>query len=189
MDISRPVQSRWLNPTSDVLRFRVALDHIEPTIWRLFDIPADAVLPVLSATILAAMGWKNYHLHQFRIGRLRFGMPLAEEPDIRLIDERRVNVAALFHDRGDECAYQYDFGDWWEHTVRLMDFFPREKGAKYPLLVDGARACPPEDFGGPHRYMEFLKSNQQLPRFDPAAFNLSAAGNRVRKIPLRRPYG
>ena len=183
----RPVHSRWLNPTADVMRFRVTLSHVEPAVWRVFDIPASVRLDVLSDTILAAMGWKNSHLHQFRIDRLSIGMNNVEDDDpYRSIKETDVFVAAAFRTRGDACLYQYDFGDWWEHTVQLLDFFARVKGEKYPLLVDGARACPPEDFGGPHRYMEFLNSGKEIPRFDPAAFNFTAARNRVRKVPLRR---
>lgn len=189
MDISRPIEHRWLNPDSDVMRFRVALDEIEPAIWRVFDIPANLRLPVLSDTILAAMGWKDYHLHQFCCGRLHFSMPHVDEPDpYRFIDEQQIFIASIFRDRGDTCGYEYDFGDWWRHTVQLLDFFPREKGVKYPLLVDGACACPPEDFGGPYRYTEFLQSGEQMPSFDPAAFNFVAARNRVRKVPLRPRY-
>lgn len=183
IDIPRAPQSRRLNPTADVMRFRVTLQHVEPAIWRVFDIPANLRLPVLSDTILEAMGWKNSHLHQFGVGRLRIGMRNPEGDDPYLsIDESDVYIAALFYDRGDTCVYQYDFGDWWQHTVQLLDFFPREKGEKYPLLVDGARACPPEDFGGPYVYMEFLNSGKQIPRFDPEAFNFTAARNRVRKV-------
>ena len=181
-----PPQRRWMIPDRDVMRFRVVLEHVQPPVWRVFDIPANVRLFVLSDAILAAMGWKNHHLHQFRFGRLRFTMPTEDDDPYRIIDERDVHVAALFHDRGDECGYQYDFGDWWEHTVQFMDFFEREKGAKYPLLVDGARACPPEDFGGPHRYMEFLQSGQRLPRFNPDEFNVTAARNRVARVRLRR---
>lgn len=185
----RPPQSKWLIPESDILRFRVTLQDIEPPIWRVFDLPANLRLPVLSATILAAMGWKNSHLHQFKVGRVIIGMRVPEDDDpYRSIKEDDVYIAALFRARGESCVYQYDFGDWWQHEVQLLDFFPREKGTKYPLLIDGARACPPEDFGGPHRYREALKSGKPIPRFDPDAFNFTAARNRVRKVPLRPLY-
>lgn len=186
--ITRAIEHRWLIPEQDVMRFRVVLKDVEPTIWRVFDVPANATLPVLSATILAAMGWKDYHLHQFRCGRLRFSLPDPDELDVRIIDERRIGIAAIFHVRGDECEYQYDFGDWWEHAVQMTDFFSREKGVKYPLLVDGARACPPEDFGGPHAYVEAFQSGSWPARFDPEAFNFTAARNRVKKVPLRPLY-
>ena len=175
---------QFLNPTADVFRFRVVLEHVEPAVWRVFDIPADARLPVLSDTLLAAMGWMDVHLHEFTVGRMRISPAAGDEDPYRIIDESSVFIAALFHDRGDSCGYQYDFGDWWEHTVQMVDFFPRVPGAKYPLLVDGARACPPEDFGGPHFYNELSQSGKTLPGFDPAAFDFDAASDRVRKVKL-----
>jgi hypothetical protein len=33
-----------------------------------------------------------------------------------------------------------------------------EPGAKYPRCVEGARACPPEDCGGPWGYANFLEA-------------------------------
>lgn len=184
---SLPSRRPYLDPMGDVFRFRVALNDVEPAIWRVFDIPADVTLPVLSDAILAAMGWKNRHLHQFRVRRLRFGVPDPEQSPFRVIDERSVFIAALFYERGDECVYQYDFGDWWEHTLQMMDFLERDDSVKYPLLVDGARACPPEDCGGPHRYSEFLQSGERLPRFDPYAFDLEAARKRLSRVSLRTP--
>lgn len=180
---------KFLNPPADVFRFRVMLNHVEPTIWRVFDVPANLRLPVLSDTILAAMGWKNKHLHLFRTGNITISPRYEDDDPFRTVDEYEVFIAAMFHVRGESCEYVYDLGDHWEHTVQMLDFFPREKGAKYPALVDGARACPPEDAGGPHMYSAFLKSGDSLPRFDPAEFNFVTARNRVRKVPLRPQYG
>jgi hypothetical protein len=35
---------------------------------------------------------------------------------------------------------------------------PREKNITYPRCIEGRRACPPEDCGGPYNYNDFLKS-------------------------------
>lgn len=52
--------------------------------------------------------------------------------------------------------YVYDFGDSWEHEIRLEKILPREK-RKYPACIAGKRACPPEDCGGIWGYEEFLE--------------------------------
>ena len=57
---------------------------------------------------------------------------------------------------GDQLKYVYDFGDDWRHVVSLEEILPRQKGVDYPLCVDGARACPPEDCGGTRGYENFL---------------------------------
>ena len=54
--------------------------------------------------------------------------------------------------------YKYDFGDDWEHEVLFEGYPPVEKGRKYPLCLEGQRACPPEDVGGVYGYQEYLET-------------------------------
>ena len=58
---------------------------------------------------------------------------------------------------GAAIQYDYDFGDGWEHDVVLEAIAPRQKERRYPLCVDGARACPPEDCGGVPGYEDLLE--------------------------------
>ena len=58
----------------DVFELRVALRHVEPTIWRSVRVPADAPLGVLHDVLQVAFGWTNSHLHDFHVGDIRFGM-------------------------------------------------------------------------------------------------------------------
>ena len=57
---------------------------------------------------------------------------------------------------GDQAFYQYDFGDDWQHEVLYEGSPPLEKGKKYPICLEGERACPPEGVGGVWSYPEFL---------------------------------
>jgi hypothetical protein len=52
--------------------------------------------------------------------------------------------------------YLYDFGDGWEHSVRIERITDAVPGIVYPRLIDAAGRCPPEDVGGPWGYREFL---------------------------------
>ena len=45
--------------------------------------------------------------------------------------------------------YIYDFGDNWEHTVKVEAIAAPELQNAYPRLVNAQRRCPPEDVGGP----------------------------------------
>jgi hypothetical protein len=89
--------------------------------------------------------------------------------------------------------YEYDFGDGWEHEVLFEGFPPAEKGVRHPLCVEGERACPPEDVGGPHGYQEYVramanprhKQHQEFLEwngpFDPEKFDAQAATKEMRK--------
>lgn len=52
--------------------------------------------------------------------------------------------------------YEYDFGDLWEHEIRVEATLERESGKAYPVCIAGTRAGPPEDIGGPRGYDALL---------------------------------
>ncbi len=56
------------------------------------------------------------------------------------------------------AEYVYDFGDNWEHKIRLEKILPGEKCAVYPVCIKGKRACPPEDCGGLWGYSDILEA-------------------------------
>ena len=53
--------------------------------------------------------------------------------------------------------YKYDFGDCWEHEIQFEGRLRAEENRRYPVCVEGERACPPEDVGGPQGYREFWR--------------------------------
>ena len=53
--------------------------------------------------------------------------------------------------------YLYDFGDGWEHTVKIDRIHEAVPGIAYPLLIAAVGRCPPEDVGGPWGMMIFLR--------------------------------
>ena len=84
-------------------------------------------------------------------------------------------------------VYEYDFGDSWEHLVALEQVLAHEPRARYPVILAGKRACPPEDCGGVHGYyhlLEVLASPGHAEHrdmvewvggsFDPEAFDVGA---------------
>ena len=54
--------------------------------------------------------------------------------------------------------YLYDFGDGWQHTIKIEHIADATPGAAYPRLIDATGRCPPEDVGGPWGYAEFLEA-------------------------------
>jgi hypothetical protein len=57
--------------------------------------------------------------------------------------------------RINECfLYEYDFGDLWQHQVRIEKRLEIETSWSYPVCVGGQWAGPPEDCGGPQAFLE-----------------------------------
>ena len=112
----------------------------------------DGSLGLLHDVIQIAMGWTDMHLHEFIVrgdhyGRrspddLGFGAEMeTEDEDAVLLSQIQRNTRKF--------RYVYDFGDGWQHDIEFERIVEREPKVKYPRCVEGKRACPPEDVGGP----------------------------------------
>jgi Plasmid pRiA4b ORF-3-like protein len=55
-----------------------------------------------------------------------------------------------------KLVYLYDFGDGWEHTIKIERLADPEPEELYPRLIEVAGRCPPEDCGGPWGYAELF---------------------------------
>jgi hypothetical protein len=69
----------------------------------------------------------------------------------RLCDVVRETDAKTIH-------YLYDFGDSWDHVIKLEKWFDNTTAEGLPLLLEAAGRCPPEDVGGAPGYAEYLEA-------------------------------
>jgi hypothetical protein len=143
-----------------VYQMKLWLCDIEPIIWRRLEVPAEIALPKMHNLIQTTMGWEDYHLHQCRVGDQLYEVPDPESLDdqVQSLDERRVKLNTIVREIGTELSYLYDFGDGWEHVLRLEEIRPTAPRVQYPRCVDGARSGPPEDVGGPFGYEAYLEA-------------------------------
>jgi hypothetical protein len=147
------------------LQFRITLQMDEPQVWRVIQVPGEFSFWELHIAIQDAMGWLGYHLHEFRHEQrpsghsMRFGIPLDDDEIMNpnLLPCWNVNIGDHFRRPGDEMYYVYDFGDNWVHEVLLEGVLLWQKGLKLPRCIDGRRAAPPEDCGGPSGYADLLE--------------------------------
>jgi hypothetical protein len=91
------------------------MNEVEPTVQRVMDVPAGALLPELHDLLQVAIGWTDSHLHQFVADDARYAMPGTDADDDEL-DETGVALRAL----PTRFSYLYDFGDGWEHVVEVV---------------------------------------------------------------------
>jgi hypothetical protein len=145
------------SPTA-VARLKVTLDHVEPAVIRRLAVPADLRLDRLHLVLQAALGWTNTHLWEFRARDIGWGIPDPEwDRGSGPLDARKASLLKIVEDTGAKMlTYLYDFGDGWEHTIRIERIEPANPALSYPLLIEAVGRCPPEDVGGPPGYEEFL---------------------------------
>ena len=146
-----------------VYQFKITLRDSKPPIWRRIQVPETYTFWDLHVAIQDAMGWNDYHLHQFEmvnpsIGvKIEIGIPEETFGDYGITKAGwKEKIAEWFTMENRKAGYIYDFGDSWEHTILLEKILPRDRGINYPKCVKGKRACPPEDCGGTWGYEEFL---------------------------------
>ncbi len=166
--VAKPKKGKTEKPRASttaatVFQFKITLKEIEPPIWRRIQ-TKDCTLDELHEHIQTAMGWTNSHLHQFEIKGKRYGDPelLLEDygDDEEVINSLETKISQIVPKNGKQFCfgYEYDFGDDWIHEVLFEGCPKAEKGTRYPVCLEGKRACPPEDVGGPYGYQEFLEA-------------------------------
>jgi len=171
--------------TAEIYRLKIVLQYSKPVIWRRVLVKSDIKLSKLSEIILTVMGWSGGHLHGFRV-KEQYYLDLDNFEDRpTALDERETRLCDVVG-CGKYFIYDYDFGDGWQHSIRVEAVLKPEWGVKYPVCTAGAMACPPDDIGGMGGYEDFLKAlknpkskkNKELIEwhggedFDPAELNL-----------------
>lgn len=182
------------------VELEIALHYIKPRIWRTFVVPGGIKLNRLHAVIQTVMGWTDSHLHAFRFGDGEYGVPdddFAFDPgaiESEVRDERKHSLGDLIKAKDDEFSYTYDFGDDWEHTIKVKAIRPSAGPLKTAICTGGARACPPEDCGSYPGYEELLQvlRNPQHPEheemrdwagdYDPDRFMLAEVNRQLKRL-------
>jgi len=134
-----------------VYQLHVQLDGTAPVIWRRFLVKNNLTFYQLHEHLQVIMGWLHCHLFQFHAGRDLY-ISLPSEDDLgfgEILDARKMRLSEFLEKKGDKIVYEYDFGDSWEHRVKVEKVLgPSEVTGPVPWCLEGVGACPPEDCGG-----------------------------------------
>lgn len=146
---------------------RFSLRGVKPSIWRKAEVPSNISLRHLSELIISLMGWAGYHLNHFRVGTDTFYEPGYQRDGefesmdfsrIRHLNQEAHTLAEILQDKGRSVVFEYDFGDGWEHDIRLSSVAEYAESEPHVVrFVGGKRACPPEDCGGIWGYEELCE--------------------------------
>jgi hypothetical protein len=148
----------------------------------------------LHEVIQIAMGWEDYHLHQFTVGKTSYSTPHPEDY-VEYSDERKARLNRLLTEPNASMLYEYDFGDSWEHVIELEEIIRPELLLLSPVCIAGERAGPPEDSGGIWGYEHFQEAMEDPKHpehkdmrawiggdFDPQAFDLATINAHLQRL-------
>lgn len=150
-----------------VFQFKIELLDVEPNVWRRIQVSDLYSFWDLHVAITDAMGWEDYHLHQFETRdpktghRILITIPddqFGHPEDVIVLPNYDTKIRDFFSKVKQNMIYIYDFGDNWVHKITFEGIFDKQEGTKYPTCLEGQYACPPEDVGGAGGYFYFLEA-------------------------------
>lgn len=129
----------------------IVLKDINPKISRTIQVNSDISLNELHHIIQISMVWTNSHLYSFIIDEIEYSLK-----DYDYDNHKYGNAKAYWikEFKNEPIEYVYDFGDYWEHSVRIVKEIKDER-LLHPKCIQGEGTCPPEDVGGIHGFEEF----------------------------------
>jgi hypothetical protein len=177
-----------------IYQMKVKLEDISPPIWRKIQVTNDTTLGKLHRILQIIMGWSDYHLHEFIIDGVSYGVP-DKEGMFEVNNEKNIRLSQVVSEERAKFIYIYDFGDNWQHKILIEKILPLEPDMQYPICIKGKRACPPEDCGGAGGYDDFLETIQDPNHpehdemlewaggsFDPEVFDIDEINRELGKI-------
>lgn len=176
-------------------QLRIRLTDLQPPIWRRV-LVEDCTLLNLHKIIQVSMGWDNLRMWQFEIEGKEYGDDVVDDAFEREFIAARKSKLSRFIEAGvKRLLYTYDFEDNWIHTIDVENTAQADLKVKYPICIDGKRACPPEGCGGLCGYENFqdalsspedtdhkLASLWMDDEFDSESFDLDAVNPKLAKV-------
>ncbi len=178
-----------MNP---IIQIKVTIEDIKPLIWRRLLVKSSSTFFELHNILQITFGWENSHIFQFKVEDYFIGIP---DPDnIEVIDANDLTLGNILTEKDYEVTYEYDFGDSWEHIIKVEKFLYADLDSEYPVYSAGKMAAPPENCGGVTGYYQIMKArgNKKHPEyeqlkggrksFNPGYFNIESVNNQLARL-------
>lgn len=148
-------------------QLKITIRGSKPPIWRRVIVPEHIAFCDLDDIIEKIFGWTHSHLYEFFIkdwGMRITGAPLMEEED------NAEECIDSWMEVGSEIIYTYDFGDSWEHLIKIEKIVEYEH--RYPIVLKAKGPNMIEDCGG---IWGFYDCMEEAEPFDMNAVNTEFA--------------
>ncbi|MER2064595.1 MAG: plasmid pRiA4b ORF-3 family protein, partial [Alkalibacterium sp.] len=146
------------------IEIKLKMDDL-PDIIRIVHMPMQLTFEDLHRVIQRVFMWEDAHLYQFI---MEDGSTILDVKQMIQRDRYQMGGRAESHsschlklsevmtlEENGHFTYIYDFGDSWEHSVRVRKFYTEHK-RMYPKLTMMSGDPVPENVGGPSGYAYFL---------------------------------
>lgn len=146
-------------------------------------VPFAIKLDRLHLVIQKSFGWTNTHLWEFRAAGCGWGESDGNYGLDGPSDASKTTLHAAARETGVRTiGYIYDFGDCWDHSIKIerVKLSPPDLG--YPFMLDAVGACPPEDCGGVPGYQDFLADTERRGDFDPTKVDTERIERALREL-------
>jgi hypothetical protein len=168
-----------------------------PKVWLRILVPVTIKWSLLHGMLLRAMGWGGGHMYEFTFAHGSYALvePGMDLPfDVQ--DESRVSLRTALRG-GLTFTWVYDYGDNWQHKVKVERVDDMGVALNHPLCITGQGACPPDDVGGVPGFENFVQAmgdpsqpeHDELTgrygrQFDPVAISTADVQERLDEIKL-----
>ena len=129
---------------------KITIKNSRPPIWRRILVPDGITFRELDDIIEKLFGWTHDHMFEFSFQADCYftGTPIPSEEDTvdRVID-RFIYENEMF-------SYTYDFGDDWEHMIKVEKILEREE--RFPVVLKSKGPNMIEDCGGMWGFYDYL---------------------------------
>jgi hypothetical protein len=184
-----------IDSPGSILQVHIELTGTKPKIWRRVLVPDTIKLEQLHSVIQRAFDWNHTHMHEFHTSEGdRYG---SSDPfDAMEGVKSGANVSLTKVLRTATLKYVYDFGDYWEHRIKVEKTLAPDPQITLPRCIAGANAAPPDDCGGVPGYYRFVEimADPDDPEhadmvdwigresWEPAAFDLDEINERLAEM-------
>ncbi|MEM9773059.1 MAG: plasmid pRiA4b ORF-3 family protein [Chloroflexota bacterium] len=133
-------------------QIRARILDVYPIIWRRFLLRADNTFADLHYALQIALDWSDDFLHHFKLRGKTISVP-------RMFNEythsaTKLTLADFNFKEGQRFLYEYNFYVFWQIEIRIEKLCSVPVNSFYPKCIDGKRAGPIEDCGGPSGFMQ-----------------------------------
>ena len=125
------------NSLAGIYLLHVWIRQISPMIWRRLLVRSDSTIADLHYSLQIAFSWTDFHLHRFHIHGQDYGISRTGAAGFST-DARKVHLADFQFRLNERFLYEYDFGDLWQHEIRIERHLPIDGKRTYPLCVGGS---------------------------------------------------